>query len=453
MDDISEKDQNHEKPAEDRVSKSQQPAGDKRDRQENQSKKKDLSLKLDITVTADEIDKQIDQVARGYVGDIKLPGFRKGNVPLDIIKSRFKQLISDEAINKLIESHVYEKIQKDNLKVVSRPVVEKIDYPEGKNLRADVVVELFPEITLPDLSGIEVKISKKELAVEPYDEKKEIDGVMERNKRRVPVNDRLVKENDTVQLVVQSRFMDSKRMTKKREVMFLVNRESDFEIPDLMAEVTGKKQNDRLTLKRTYPVDYKKKNWAGKELEHYLEIKNVYEMKKAELNTEFLKSIGFNEEAAFKAKLKEEYEHYVKNQKEEKINDVLVSELAIKLDFPTPQTLLEQEMARMMSQYQPILKTMNEQQRKDYLDMLKKNVEKSVRFSLILDAVQLEFKLEISNDELENEYRRIAENNKFPLAEVRKYYMNSAEKEKLKDALLRTKMMSLVKEKIKISEV
>jgi FKBP-type peptidyl-prolyl cis-trans isomerase (trigger factor) len=80
-------------------------------------------------------------------------------------------------------------------------------------------------------------------------------------------------------------------------------------------------------------------------------------------------------------------------------------------------------------------------------------VEKSVRFSLILDFIQREFKIEISSDELEKEYELIAENNKFPLAEVRKFYMNSEEKDKLKDALLRVKLMNFLKEKIKIKEV
>jgi trigger factor len=453
MNDIPVKDRNHEKLPGEAQDNQGAPLPEKKDSRDSGKPEKDLSMKLDITVPGEEIERQIDQVASGYSAEIKLPGFRKGNVPLDIIKSRYKQLITDEALNKLIEYHVYEKIQKDKLKIVSRPVVEKIDYQEGNTLQADVTVELFPVITFPDFSGMELKIPEKEFGGESFDEKKEIERVLERNKHRVPVNDRPARENDTVQLTVQSRFLDTKRLTKKQEVTFLVNRESDFEIQGFFDEVVGKKQNDRLILNRSYPSDYKKKNWAGKSLEHVLEIKNIFEMRKAELNADFLKSIGFKDEASFKAKLKEEYDQYVKNQREEKINDVLATELTSKLDFPIPKTLLEQETERMMSQVQPILRTMNDEQKAEYLGVVRKNVEKSVRFSLILEAIQQEFKMEISNDELEKEYKLIAENNKFPLAEVRKYYMNSGEKEKLKDALLRTKVMNFLREKIKIREV
>ncbi|MCK4835855.1 MAG: trigger factor [Candidatus Aminicenantes bacterium] len=413
----------------------------------------DLFEKFSITVPKEEIAKQIDEVAKKYSAEIKLPGFRKGNIPIEIIKSRYKKVIADEALNKVVEFFVYKKIQEDPLRIVSHPVIEKIDYEEGNDLNADVMVEVFPEITLPDLSKIELKISSKELKPEPYDEEKQIEGVLERNKRRVPVKERPVQEDDVLILVIQSQFTDTKRMIKKKEASYVVNKETEFEISDLYHEVLGKKINDEIVLKKKYPSNYERKKWAGKELEHLIVIKNIFEMKNPEFTDEFVKSVGFKDKQSFKDKLRKEYDQYINSQKEDKINSLIIDHLTANIEFPIPRTLVDQEMARIQAQHTPLLKTMEDKQKKEYLDALKKDIEKSVKFSLIHDSIQKEFKINISSDELEKEYKSIAEKNNFPLAEVRKYYMNSQEKDRLKESLLRVRVMSFIKEKIKIKEV
>lgn len=414
---------------------------------------KELMVKFSITVPRQDINRQIDEVARNYSTDIKLPGFRKGNVPVDIIKKRYSKAISDEALNKIVEHFIYEKIQKDKLRIASRPIIEKLDYQEGQDLKAEVMVEVFPEVKAPELSKLEVKVIKKDLKIEPFDEQKQVKAVLERNKRRIPVKDRPVADGDILILAVQSKFTDTKKMLKKKEMTFTVNRDSDSEIADLYPEVISKNMNEKIVFNRQYPADYTRKIWAGKTIEHYVEIKNIFEMKQPEFNAEFLKSIGFDDEKLFKEKLKQEYDQYEKSQKEEKIDSFVVDKLTTMVDFPIPQSIVEQEMYRIQSQHAPLIKGMDEKKQKEYLDSLIQDVKKNIKFSLIFDAIQRESKIEVSNDELENEYKLIAERNNFPLAEVRKYYLNSDEKEKLKESLLRVKLMNFIKEKAKIKEV
>lgn len=414
---------------------------------------KELLVKFDITVPRQEIDRQIDEVAQNYSADIKLPGFRKGNVPVDIVKKRYQKAITDEALNKIVEHHIYEKIQQDKLRIASRPMIEKLDYKDGTDLKAEVLVEVFPEVTAPDLSKVEVKVSKKDLEIEPYDEEKQVQAVLERNKRRKPVKDREVKADDILILDVQSKFMDTKRMSKKRELTYTVNRDSDSEIADLFPEIITKKLNDQVVFTRSYPADYSRKIWAGKTLEHQVQIKNIFELTQPEFNVEFLKTIGFEDEKTFREKLKQEYDQYEQSQKEEKINALIVEQLTATVDFPIPRTIVEQEMYRIQSQHAPLLAGMDEKKQKEYLDSLIQDVEKNIKFSLIFDTIQKQSKIDVNNDELENEYKVISERNNFPLAEVRKYYQKSEEKEKLKDTLLRVKLMNHIREQAKIKEV
>jgi len=417
------------------------------------NRNEDLQVNFSINIDKEEINRQIEQVALQYSSEIKLPGFRKGNVPLDIIKSRYKKLINQEALNKVIEQSVYDKIQKDKLHIISQPIIKNVDYKEGNNLKADITVEVFPEINFPDFDHIEVTIPSKDLKVEDYDEKKQIEAILEGNKRRIPINNREVRKDDLVMVKIQTKFLDTKRMTPKQKSSIIVNKEEAFEISNIYEEIIGKTVGDKVIISRNYPQDYSKKKWAGKELEHHIEIESVFELKRPALDKDFLKNMGFEDEQSFKKQLKVEFDTYWEKQMDEKKTMHIFDELTKRVDFKCPSTLVEQEFQGMKHQGEQVLKTMSKEQQKDYIESLKKNAEKSVKLSLIFEALQKKFNFEVTNDDLEKEYKSVAEKNKYPLAEVRRYYSNKDAKAKLQDTLLRLKILNFLKEKIKIKEV
>jgi FKBP-type peptidyl-prolyl cis-trans isomerase (trigger factor) len=123
------------------------------------------------------------------------------------------------------------------------------------------------------------------------------------------------------------------------------------------------------------------------------------------------------------------------------------------VEFPLPKSLVDQEISRMIQQnpYQFSMKDAKSEQA--VMEALRGNAEKSVRFSFITDAVKRDFKLEITAGDLEDEYKRLAESSNVDVKEVRKYYMKKENKEYMEDAILRNKVMGLLKEKIKIKEV
>ena len=415
--------------------------------------KKDLFVEFTIEIKNEEIEKSFNEALASYAADIKIPGFRKGKVPIEVVKSRYKDAITDEVKAKLVEEAVFERIKKDKIKILSQPNIKNIDYKEGKDLKAAVVVEAFPEVKLPDLGTLEVEIPARELDIESFDESKAIDRVLMANQRQAPVSKREIKDNDTVMLNYQSKTLDTKRMSRKKSAYYRVVKEEPFEILDLYNEMIGRKVKDKLMVKRIYPGDYKKKTWAGKEVEHYIEIENVFEMVKPNLDEAFLKSQGFTDEGAFKKKLKEDYEAYAQKSKEDKKMSFIIDKLNEVVDFPLPQSLVDQEMAQIVQQnpYSFNLNVKDEKEQQKVMDSLKTSAEKSVRFSFIVEAVKNEFKLEVSSSDLEKEYKRAAETNRVDVQEVRRFYMQKENKQNLEEALTRGKVIDLLKEKIKIN--
>lgn len=415
------------------------------------------SHRFTIEVPWQDVEKEMDEAMAQYAADMKMPGFRKGKVPVDMLKSRYRGTIKDEVVNKIVEKAIYEKIEADNIRIAAPVEIEKLDIEEGKGVKAEVAVDVFPTIELPELETVEVEIPSARLKFEDYNEEKQIDAVLERNRRQVPVIGREIRGGDMVTLKYQSKILQTKRMTPKKTAQFHVKEEEEFEILDLYKELPGKKIHDSITLKRTYPGDYKKKPWAGKELEHYITIESVMEMKKPQLNEVFLKSIGFEDEAAFKKKMKEEYDQYHRKQAEDKKVKMIMDKLTDSIDFTVPRAVVEQEAAHTASQYpHNMLRFEDDEQRRTYLDTLKKETERSLRLSLITQAIIEKYNLAVSNDDLENEYKTIAQKNNVPLKDVRKAYMNKENKEnleRLRETLLNEKVVGLLKETVKIKEV
>lgn len=421
-----------------------------------EKKDKDLLVKFTITVPHTKVDEEFNEALLKYANEIKLPGFRQGKVPIEVIKSRYKEVIQDEVVGKVVEKAVFEKIETDKMKIISQPTVKNIDYKEGKDITADIEVEVFPTIELPYLETIEVKIPAAELKVEDYDEKKQIDLVLEAHKRQSPVR-RPIKEGDYVMMKTQAKILQTKRMTPRKSIHYLVNEneKEPFEILDAAKEIIGKSIGDNLTFRRSYPEDYHKKPWAGKEIEHYITIESIFEWVKPELNKDFFKSIGIDDEESFKKKLKEEYDRLNTQQIEDKKIKHIIDKLCETIVFPLPQGMVEHETARMAEQRQQRypMDFKDEKQIKKHMESLKPEAEKSARFSFIIEAIKEKFNLEVNSDDLEKQYKSIAEQNNLPLKEVRKFYMNKENAQNLKDSLLREKVMDLIKGKVTIKEV
>ena len=404
-------------------------------------------------MSKENIAREIDALAVQYSQKVKMPGFRQGKVPVDVVKKVYKQALKEEVIQQAVSKLAFAQIEKDKIAAASEPYVEKMDNPEGEDFQADIAVETLPEITLPDLETLQVRIAAADLKGEAFDETKQIEKVLEANKRSLPVKDRAIAENDLVLLLVQSADTTGKRKWPRQEIYFMMNKEKEAEISGLHDELLGKKSEEKFTIQRSYAADTPKKAWAGKNIEHQVEIKAIFELKKPELDENFLKSLGMKNAEDFKRKLKEEYEHRQEHQKDEKVMDGIYEILLETSQFPVPRSLQEQEVARRLSQNRQPLNFKDEGEKAKFKEMIFAQAEKAVRLSLILEQVHRQNHIEVTGQDMEKEYAHLAQHHSLPEKEIRKYYSEEKKAAELKDHLLNVKINAFIREKIKIKEV
>jgi len=412
-----------------------------------------LLRRFQISMPREDIAREIDTLAVQYSLKVKMPGFRQGKVPVDVVKKVYRQALEEEVIQQAVSKLAFARIEQDKIAIASEPYVEKMDHPEGQDLVADIAVEVLPDIVLPELEKLQVKIPAVIMKGEPYDEAKQIELILEANKRSLPVKDRPVQENDLALLLVQSTDAASKRKWPRQETYFMMNKENQAEISGLYDELLGKKAEDKFSIQRSYQAETSKKAWHGKTIEHQVEIKAIFELKKPELDENFLKALGLKSADDFKAKLKEEYQHRQEHQKDEQIMDKIYERLLGSISFPIPRSLVEQEAARQLTQNKRPLNFKNEEEKIKLKELLFSQAESAVRLSLILDQVRKHYHIDVTDDDIEKEYAHLARHNSLPEKEIKKYYAEQKKLDELKDHLLNVKLNEFIKEKIKIKEV
>ncbi|HEX7502612.1 MAG TPA: trigger factor, partial [Acidobacteriota bacterium] len=305
-----------------------------------------LIRRFQISMSREDIARETERLAEQYSQKMKMPGFRQGKVPVEVVKKVHKQALREEVIQQAVSKLAFARIEKDKIAIAGEPYVEKMDDREGEDFQADIAVETLPAVDLPDLESLRVEVPAATLKGEAFDEARQVDMVLEANKKSLPVADRAIAEGDLVLLLVQSSDHASKRKWPRQESYFMMNKENQAEIAGLYDELLGKKGGGTFTIERTYPADAAKKAWAGKKIAHQVEIKAVYELKKPELDDDFLKSMGMKSVEEFKRKLKEEYLHHLEHEKDEKVMDGIYEKLLEASHFPVPRSLQEQEEAR-----------------------------------------------------------------------------------------------------------
>jgi len=405
-----------------------------------------------VSLAKEQIEHEIDQLADRYSQKAKIPGFRQGKVPRDVVKKAYKKELNDEVIHEALNRLAFERIKNDGLRIASQPVVEKVDYQEGQDLTAQIAVEVLPEIVLPEIDALEVEVSAALVKGDEFDEQKQIDAVLDANKRTVPVSDRGLQDNDLALLKVQNKILTGNKMSPRRDVYYMVNPETDNEIAGLYHQVIGKPKGNRVVFTQEYAADHAKKTWAGKRVEHHVEVDAVYELKRPALDDGFLKAVGVKDENEFRQRLRQEFDRQQVRRREDLIMQAIFARLQEQVDFPVPDSLIEHEIGRQMNQNRHPVQFKTPEERDQYIQSVKDNARRSVKLSLILSQIGKKYGVAVSQQDIDQEFRNQSQQHGLAEKEIRQYFSNPEHLENLKDHLFDQKVLALVREKVKIKE-
>ena len=156
-----------------------------------------LERQLKIGVPADKIDQEVTDRLQKATKTVTIKGFRKGKVPLKVVKQQFGAGVRQEVVGEIVNSSFYEAIQQEDLRPVGQPRIDDINDSEGKDLEYTAIFEVYPEVKLADLS--KVKISRPVSDVNPEDVETMID-VLRNQQASFEVTEKAAEDGDQVNI-------------------------------------------------------------------------------------------------------------------------------------------------------------------------------------------------------------------------------------------------------------
>lgn len=393
--------------------------------------------KLTIEAAAEELDKAIETAYQKQKGKISIPGFRKGKVPRQVIEKMYgKEVFYEEAANTLIPE-VYEKaLEECEEDIVSSPQIEVTQIEAGKPFIFTATVALKPEVKLGKYKG--VKVDKADVEVTEEEINAAIDRERENNARNIAVEDRPVKDGDMTLLDFEG-FVDGVAFEGGKGENYPLTIGSGAFIPGFEEQLVGAEIGKEVEVNVTFPEDYQAENLKGKAAVFKCTVKEIKEKELPEIDDEFASEVSeFDTLDEYKADIKKNLEERkakeAKDAKEEAVIEAIVE--ASEMDIPeamveTQQRQMVDEFAQRitmqglsMEQYMQFTGT----NYKQMIEQIKPQAEKRIKSRLVLEAVAAAEKIEVSDEDYENEIASMAEVYQMEPAKVKEMLGEKEEK-------------------------
>ena len=385
------------------------------------------AAKLVLEVEKARFDAAVDAAYRKNRKDIFVPGFRKGKAPRKVIEGMYGATVFyEEAINDMFPEIYAEAIASEQLKVVGSPSIENVNFEEDGSLTLTVTQDLYPEVTLGQYKGLEVPKAEATVGEDEIDA--EIDRLVERN-ARISTVERPLANGDTAVMDFEG-FVDGKPFEGGKAEKYSLKIGSGSFIPGFEDQLVGLSAGEEKDVEVTFPEDYGAKELAGKPAVFHCKIHEVKETILPAKDDEFVKDVS---ECNTMAELREDIRKRFTERKQADIDaafeNACVEAAAANMTCEIPASMIDDMAARLVEQYGYQLQ-MSGMKLEDYARMMgtdvngmrnimRPNAEVRVKNDLCLAKIIEEEKIELTDEEIENEYKTLAENYQMDVEKVK----------------------------------
>lgn len=363
-----------------------------------------------IVVPADMIKQCHDKAVESLGRNAKVPGFRKGHVPMEVLERAIDPArVADVEINEAVNATLVELIEKEDIQPLDQPVINLTKYVPNQTIEYTATIEVVPPVKLADVKKLETKRPEVKVA------DKEVNEVIERlrtNAAEKTAVDRAAKKGDEV-IIDFTGLLNGKEFAGGKAKDYELKLGSGAFIPGFEEGIEGHKAGEEFDVNVTFPEEYGAKELAGQKSVFKVKLNKVNELKLPELNDEFAKGIApdFKNMDDLKKDVRKNLEQSQEAENRQKFEDDLLSELAEKSNVDIPEVLVKDQLPQMEQQFAQGLMyrgldldgylsqkgmTKEEWEKKE----LRPAAEKRVRNSLVISQFAKDNHIEVTAEEI-----------------------------------------------------
>ncbi|UQY80008.1 Trigger factor [Candidatus Hepatincola sp. Av] len=333
-------------------------------------KKEGLSLVYEAFITADELIKLKTAKLQKIAETAKIQGFRPGKAPLNVIESQYKNSVMSELLNEATNNAV-DKIYKDHkIVTIASPSVDVTEFSMEQGLKLSISMELFPEIEHLDFTNI--TIEKPVLEVSEKDINLAMEQMANYHKNFEDITeDKSIAKGDVAVIDFVGK-LNNIEFEGGKGTDFPLEIGSNMFIPGFEDQLIGKKVNDSVAVKVTFPNNYHAKNLAGQDVVFDVKIKKLQQAIVPTINDELAKRVGFDNLEALKEDIIKKYQsHFAPMQKVEMKKQVIEKLKATK-EFDISPKLLQSELDYLWKEFTKLKESVNKAKDSNKLDSFSK---------------------------------------------------------------------------------
>src|SRR5438552_9904008 len=375
-----------------------------------------------VEIPSDVVAAEIDRIARDYSRKARVPGFRPGKTPPRVIKQRFKHEILHDVAHDLIPRAVDDALREKGLEAVDTPDVRDVNIEEGQPLTFTASFDTLPPFDPGDLSTIAFR--RASAAINDEAVQLSLQRLRDRAARFEPVEGRGVAEGDTLVVDLERRDLSAVAPRAKADAGGKPDVHKDVTVelgakanpPGFDEQLLGLDAGATKSFDLHYPADYPIGELANTDVSYTVTIKGLKRRVLPELDDEFAKDLGeFETLDALTARVREDLEHEAKHAAEREDRAELMKQLATRLPFDVPTSMIEREVDHRLEEFARRLIDQRIDPRQAGIDWgafreSQREVSRdAVASALVLEEVARREQLNVTDEEIEREVARYAE--------------------------------------------
>ncbi|MFQ3542593.1 trigger factor [Halobacillus rhizosphaerae] len=373
---------------------------------------------LTVEVPASEFSQALDQAFKKVVKQVQVPGFRKGKVPRKLFEQRFGvESLYQDALDIILPEAYSNAVEETGIEPVDRPEVDVKTIEKGKDLVFTAEVTVKPEVKLGEYKGLEVE----ELSTEVTDEdvNNELKQLQERQAELVVKEDGEIENGDTVVMDFEG-FVDGEAFEGGQADNYSLEIGSGSFIPGFEEQLVGKKAGEEADVNVSFPDEYHAEDLAGKEALFKVKIHEVKGKELPELDDEFAKDVDEEVDSLdeLTKKTRERLEEQKKTEADNHKRDTLVQQAAENAEVDVPQSMVDTELDRMISEFEQRLQMQGMtkdmyfqftgQDENALREQMQEDAGKRVKTNLTLEAISQAEDVEVSDEDVNAELETMA---------------------------------------------
>lgn len=391
-------------------------------------KKEGYNAQVEFTINAQDFDKFCDDAYKKEKNKIRIEGFRKGKAPRKLIEKMYgEEFFYEDALNMAFNEEFPKVLDELELELVAKPNINIKEFGKGEDVVINVDLIIKPDFEIGNYKGLNLKRDNTQVTEEQIN--KELEYTREKNARFVDIDDRPIKNMDTIKLDFNGKVDGKEFDGGKAEDYTLVVGSGSF-IEGFEPQLIGMSLGDEKSIEVKFPQDYFEKTLAGKPAVFDVKIKDIKERQLPEIDDEFVKDISeFDTLDQLREDIRKHLEESSKRADRSKLENQIVDSIIESSKFDLPNEMIENQIDHMVNDFSKQLSyqgatldnylSASGMTIEELRNQMRSQAEKQIKSTMVLDKVKELENVGYSDDQIEEEYNTISRNYHIDLDKVK----------------------------------